>query len=55
MLVTVLIRILETLFVAGTIGSCLVLVLSGIEDLETLFGFGHKQGSAENKEQTPAS
>jgi hypothetical protein len=55
MLVAVLIRILEIMFVAGALGSFLVLVLSGIEDLETLFGFGHKPGSAENKEQTPAS
>jgi len=31
-------RILEGMFVAGSIGSFIVLVLSGIEDLETLFG-----------------
>lgn len=31
-------RTLETVFVVGAIGSAVVLVLSGIEDLETLFG-----------------
>jgi hypothetical protein len=37
-LVVILARFLETLFVAGSIGSAVVLVLSGIEDLKTLFG-----------------
>jgi hypothetical protein len=37
-IVTVLVRILETMFVAGAIGSVVVLVLSGIEDLKLLFG-----------------
>jgi len=37
-IVTVLARILETMFVAGAIGSVVVLVLSGIEDLKLLFG-----------------
>ena len=37
-LVTVLVRFLEGMFVIGTIGSVVVLVLSGIEDLKTLFG-----------------
>lgn len=37
-LVTVGIRILEGMFVIGSIGSFLVLVLSGIEDIGTLFG-----------------
>jgi len=31
-------RILEVMFVVGSIGSFAVLVLSAIEDLETLFG-----------------
>ncbi len=31
-------RILEAMFVVGSIGSFLVLVLSGIEDLKTLLG-----------------
>ena len=37
-IVTVLVRILETMFVVGAIGSVVVLVLSGIEDLKLLFG-----------------
>jgi hypothetical protein len=37
-LVTVAIRILEGMFVVGAIGSFLVLILSGIEDIGTLFG-----------------
>jgi hypothetical protein len=36
--VIVLARFLETLFVVGSIGSFVVLVLSGIEDIKTLFG-----------------
>jgi hypothetical protein len=31
-------RILEAMFIVGSIGSVAVLVLSGIEDLKTLFG-----------------
>ena len=37
-IVTVLVRILEGMFVVGAIGSVAVLVLSGIEDLKLLFG-----------------
>jgi hypothetical protein len=37
-LIIVLVRILETIFVVGAIGSVVVLVLSGIEDLKLLFG-----------------
>ena len=37
-IVTVLVRILEAMFVVGAIGSAVVLVLSGIEDLKLLFG-----------------
>jgi hypothetical protein len=37
-IVTVLVRILEAMFVAGASGSVVVLVLSGIEDLKLLFG-----------------
>lgn len=33
----VLIQILETLFVIGMIGSGIVILLSGIEDVENLF------------------
>jgi len=36
--VTVLVRILEAMFVVGAIGSVVVLLLSGIEDLKLLFG-----------------
>ncbi len=32
------IRLLEALFIVGWIGSALVLVLSGIEDAQTIFG-----------------
>lgn len=32
------IRLLESMFVVGVIGSTIVLVLSGIEDIETLLG-----------------
>ena len=37
-IITVLVRILETMLVVGTIGSIVVLVLSGIEDLKLLLG-----------------
>jgi hypothetical protein len=37
-IVTVLVRILEGMFVVGSIGSVVVLVLSGIEDLKLLLG-----------------
>jgi hypothetical protein len=37
-IVTVLVRILEAMFAVGDIGSVVVLVLSGIEDLKLLFG-----------------
>jgi hypothetical protein len=36
--VTVLARILESMFVIGSIGSLVVLILSGIEDLKMLLG-----------------
>ena len=38
LVVTVVARLLESMFVVGSIGSFVVLVLSGIEDLKTLFG-----------------
>ncbi len=38
MLVALGVRVLETMFLVGGIGSAIVLVLSGIEDIETLFG-----------------
>ena len=38
LIVVVLVRILEGMFVVGAIGSTIVLVLSGIEDLKLLFG-----------------
>jgi hypothetical protein len=37
-IVTVLVRILEGMFVVGAIGSLVVIVLSGIEDLKMLLG-----------------
>ena len=33
---TLLVKILECMFVAGWIGSAIVLILTGIEDVETL-------------------
>jgi hypothetical protein len=47
LLITIAVRLLETMFVLGGIGSFLVLILTGIEDLETLFGRSeqHEQGS----------
>jgi hypothetical protein len=38
LIVVVLVRFLEGMFVVGAIGSTVVLVLSGIEDLKLLFG-----------------
>jgi hypothetical protein len=38
MLEVIAIRLLEFIFVVGAIGSALVLILSGIEDIETLIG-----------------
>jgi hypothetical protein len=37
-IIVVLVRILEGMFVVGAVGSVVVLVLSGIEDLKLLFG-----------------
>jgi hypothetical protein len=37
-LVTIAVRLLELLFAVGLLGSAVVLVLSGIEDIETLMG-----------------
>jgi hypothetical protein len=36
--VTLLVRVLEGMFVIGSAGTVLVLILSGIEDLKTLLG-----------------
>jgi len=37
-LVTIGVRMLEFMFAAGVLGSCIVLILSAIEDVETLLG-----------------
>jgi hypothetical protein len=37
-LVTIGVRLLEVMFVVGALGSCIVLILSAIEDVETLLG-----------------
>jgi hypothetical protein len=37
-IVTLAVRLLELLFALGAIGSTVVLILSGIEDIETLIG-----------------
>jgi len=39
-LITVVVRVLETLFVVGMAGSAVVIVLSGIEDVETMLDMG---------------
>ena len=36
-IIAILIRTLEVLFVTGAIGSAAVILLSGVEDLETVF------------------
>lgn len=36
-------RILEGMFIVGSLGSLVVLVLSGIEDIETLFGMDEEE------------
>ena len=38
LVVTLVARLLEAMFVIGSIGSAAVFVLSGIEDLKTLLG-----------------
>jgi hypothetical protein len=38
LVVTLVVRLLEGMFVVGSIGSVAVFVLSGIEDLKTLLG-----------------
>jgi len=38
LVVTLVARLLESMFVIGSIGSVAVLVLSGIDDLKTLLG-----------------
>ncbi|MBZ5721245.1 MAG: hypothetical protein LAO03_12770 [Acidobacteriia bacterium] len=38
MLATIGVRLLEAMFAVGIVGSTIVLILTGIEDVETLFG-----------------
>jgi hypothetical protein len=45
LIITALVRILESMFVVGAIGSVAVLVLSGIEDLKLLFGLEESEHS----------
>lgn len=45
LIVTAVVRILETMFVVGAIGSAVVLVLSGIEDLKLLLGLEEENRS----------
>ena len=40
----IVIRLVEALFVLGTAGSVLLLVLTTIEDVETLFGSDESDG-----------
>ncbi len=44
---TVFIRILEGMFVAGSIGSLMVLIVTAVEDIETLLGFDEKEPAKE--------
>ncbi|MGB6387122.1 MAG: hypothetical protein WBE45_20965 [Terriglobales bacterium] len=45
LIVIALVRVLESMFVVGAIGSVVVLVLSGIEDLKLLFGLEEEDHS----------
>ena len=45
LVVTLVVRLLESMFVIGSIGSVAVFVLSGIEDLKTLLGREESQHS----------
>jgi hypothetical protein len=38
LLATIGVRVLEAMFAVGVVGSAIVLVLTGIEDVETLLG-----------------
>ena len=38
LIITLVVRLLEGMFIIGSIGSAVVLVLSGIEDFKTLLG-----------------
>lgn len=42
---TLLVRMLETIFVIGAAGSAVVLLITAVEDLETLFGREESQHS----------
>ena len=44
-LISVLIQILQVMFVVGMIGSALVIVISGVEDVETMLDIGDDQPS----------
>jgi hypothetical protein len=37
-MLVIAVRILETMFIAGTLGCVVVLALTAVEDLRTLFG-----------------
>jgi len=39
-------RILEGMFIVGSMGSFVVLVLTGIQDIETLFGMDEEKKTA---------
>jgi hypothetical protein len=45
MLLTVAIRVLEAMFVAGAVGSAIVVILTGIEDFKMLFVKDNKVAS----------
>jgi hypothetical protein len=42
-LITIAIRLLESMFILGLLGSAIVLILSGVEDVELLLGFSDSE------------
>ncbi len=50
-LVEGLIRLVEVLFVAGCCGSAVVILLSGIEDIETILGHGEEPAAPAKAEK----
>jgi hypothetical protein len=42
-MLAVAVRVLESLFVVGAAGCCVVLLLTAVEDLRTLFGREEKE------------
>jgi hypothetical protein len=49
-IISVLVRILETMFMVGLVGSAIVLILTSFEDVKSLL-----PGGEEKKESTPTA